>query len=284
MTVPGLTDGAVVAAESAARGCRVRVRELREMAELQRVYELYEAIWRPDPANPPITTAFGHALAHAGNYVGGAFDGDALVGACIGFFAEPVGQVLHSHIAGVSPAVRGRSVGFALKTHQRAWALRRGLTTITWTFDPLVARNAYFNLAKLGALPVQYLDDFYGRMGDEINADDESDRLLVAWRLDGPLAARCCAGRPNHADPDALRAAGAAVGLDADEAGGPVAGRVDAPTVLVRLPPDIERLRRSDPAAARPWRRAVRDVLGGLLAEGAAVTGFARDGWYVVER
>jgi predicted GNAT superfamily acetyltransferase len=182
----------------------------------------------------------------------------------------------------VSPAVRGRNVGFALKTHQRAWALRRGLTAITWTFDPLVARNAYFNLAKLGALPVEYLENFYGRMGDEINADDESDRLLMEWRLDGALAARCCAGHPNHADSAALRAA--AVGLDADDKGRPVPGRANASTVLVRLPPDVEVLRRSDPRAARGWRHAVRDVLGGLLAEGAAVTGFARDGWYVVER
>jgi predicted GNAT superfamily acetyltransferase len=84
---PDLVGDAVAAAESAAHACRVRVRELHEMAELRRMHELYQAIWRPDPANPPITTAFGHALAHAGNYVGGAFVGDELVGACVGFFA-----------------------------------------------------------------------------------------------------------------------------------------------------------------------------------------------------
>ena len=71
---------------------------------------------------------------------------------------------------------RGHQVGHALKMHQRRWALERGLSTITWTFDPLVARNAYFNLAKLGATPVHYYEDFYGELGDELGGDAPDPR------------------------------------------------------------------------------------------------------------
>ena len=75
-------------------------------------------------------------------------------------------------------------MGFALKLHQRAWCLDRGITLMEWTYDPLVARNAYFNLSKLGATVAEYLPDFYGVMGDGINRFDESDRILVHWPLE----------------------------------------------------------------------------------------------------
>jgi len=178
-------DASVVAAD-AARAAGVAVRELAVLADLEAVYRLYDRIWRPDPSNPPVTTEMLRALSKAGNYVAGAYDGDELVGACVGFFSPPADEALHSHIAGVTAAALGRGVGYALKLHQRAWALARGAQTIAWTFDPLVRRNAYFNLAKLAATPAEYLPNFYGGMNDGINGDDETDRLLVHWPLAAP--------------------------------------------------------------------------------------------------
>jgi predicted GNAT superfamily acetyltransferase len=283
-----LAGAAVDAAEAAAQAGRVRVRELHELADLELLRELYQDIWRTGPEDGPIVTIeWLRALSHAGNYVSGAFVEGSLVGGCVGFFAAPLGGVLHSHIAGVAAAARGRNVGFALKLHQRAWALGHGIAGIEWTFDPLVRRNAYFNLAKLGALPVAYLPNFYGSMSDQINVGDETDRLLVDWRLDADRVVRACEGRAPGSDVAALLAGGAVVGLGADEAGHPVPGRADADVVLVAVPPDVERLRLEDRAAARAWRLAVREALGGLLAAGGRVTGFAREGragWYVVAR
>jgi predicted GNAT superfamily acetyltransferase len=88
------------------------------------------------------------------------------------------------------------------------------------------------------------------------------------------------------ADAALLRATGAAVALDIDADGRPAIGEPGpgAATALVRVPRDIETVRRQDAAAARRWRRAVRHVLGGLMAEGGRVTGFDRVGWYVVQR
>jgi len=262
----------------------VRVRILTDLADLHAVQDLFDGIWRPEPANRPVTAEILRALSKAGNYVAGAFDETGLVGAAAGFFAPPAQRELHSHIAGVAGRAMGRSVGLALKLHQRAWCLQHGVDVITWTFDPLVSRNAYFNLAKLGGLPVQYLPNFYGSMHDGINGGDDTDRLLLRWELTAPRVDRAVAGAAPRWDAAALRREGAVVGLDRSPSGEPLPGRVDGDTVLVAAPADIERLRRSDPRCAKLWRAAVRDVLEPLFAEGAAVPGFDRNGWYVVRR
>jgi predicted GNAT superfamily acetyltransferase len=284
--VPGV-DAAVEAAAVAAGAAGVRVQEISSLEGLREVYHLYDAIWRPDPKNPPVTTELLRAFTKAGNYVAGAYDGTELVGASVGFFGAPgdSGHMeLHSHIAGVSKAALGRSVGFALKLHQRAWALRRGVSTIAWTFDPLVSRNAYFNLAKLAATPAEYLTNFYGGMQDGINSGDESDRLLIRWDLAAPAVEAASTGRLKVMDAHAEQNAGASIGLTRSDDGHPVTGSVHGDTILVAVPRDIESLRSVDPPGARAWRLAVRDVLGAVMAQGARVAGFDRAGWYVVRQ
>jgi predicted GNAT superfamily acetyltransferase len=274
---------AIEAGEAAAHTARVRIREVADIAEFQAICRLYDEIWRPEANNPPVTTELLRGLTKAGNYVAGAFDGTRLVGACVGFFGAPADSAMHSHIAGVAAAALGRSVGFALKLHQRGWAMQRGITAIRWTFDPLVARNAYFNLVKLGAVAAAYLPNFYGGMHDGINASDETDRLLVHWDLDAPEVAAACAGRPRQRSAEAERGRGAAVGLARAADGRPVAGTLDGDPVLVAVPADIAALRAADQALARQWRLAVRDALAPLMASGAQAD-FDRAGWYIVAR
>lgn len=274
-------------ARRAAERSGVQVRTLHDLAELRAVVSLFQEIWRSDESSPLMTIEQLRAMAHSGNYLAGAFDGTRMVGACVGFFAAPPGVGLHSHIAGVTADLRGRSVGFALKLHQRAWALDSGLTEITWTFDPLVRRNAYFNLVKLGARPREYLVNFYGEISDAINTGHDTDRLLVAWSLAGPRVAEACSGVRQEADIDRLVEQGAIVALDANQSGGPrtasTRSRDTARLLLVRVPTDIEAMRLTRPDLAQQWRLAVRDVLG-ALDEGAGVTGFSRSGYYVVDR
>lgn len=282
-TAEPVLDDAVRAAEAAARASGVSVRELTDIAELTGVVDLFATIWGRS-ANPPVTIELLRAFTKAGNYVAGAFDGDRLVGACVGFFA-PAGGALHSHIAGVSAAAAGRSVGFALKLHQRAWALLREVPEIAWTFDPLVARNAYFNLVKLAARPVEYLPNFYGPMVDAINSDGESDRLLVRWRLrDDAVALAGLGGGVGEVADDLLRREDAVIALDIAEDGSPVPGRLDGATSLVAVPQEIARLRAHEPELARRWRLAVREALTGLTGRGGRIDGFDRTGWYIVRR
>ncbi|GAA4524298.1 GNAT family N-acetyltransferase [Amycolatopsis samaneae] len=271
------SPGAARLAADAAATAGVRIREVAEPGELRELNELFRDIWRPDPGNPPLTEELLRVLAHTGNYVGGAFLGDRLVGAAVGLFAAPATGALHSHITGVGAAARGRSVGFALKLHQRAWALERGLARITWTFDPLVRRNAHFNLVKLGARPARYLPDFYGPMDDHINGGGATDRLLISWELAGEDVEAACAGNPRPAVPPPHAAR-----VLANEDGRPEPEKADAPVVLVDTPADIEGLRTGDPACAALWRERMREALCDRMAGGAAITGFTREGQYVL--
>jgi len=275
---------AVAAADAAARAAAVHIRAVTELNDLDAVYRLYDGIWRPDPKNPPVTTELLRALTKAGNYVSGAFDGPDLVGACVGFFSAPAGTAMHSHIAGVAPTALGRSVGFALKLHQRAWAIQRGVSEIAWTFDPLVSRNAYFNLAKLAAAAEEYLPNFYGGMNDRINGSGDTDRLLVRWLLHAADVVAACTGSAKMCSAVEERSRGAAVALARSEDGRPVAGTLDAATLLVAVPPDVEALRAVNPECAQEWRLATREVLGSVMADGGGVAGFDRTGWYIVTR
>ena len=268
--------------DAAARQAGVTVRPLTELADLAAVVGLFADIW--GSASPPVSLEMMRALTKAGNYVGGAHEHGRLVGACVGFFHAPSEDALHSHIAGVAPGATGRQIGLALKLHQRAWALGRGVEEIAWTFDPLVSRNAYFNMVKLAARPTEYLANFYGPMQDNLNGADDTDRLLVRWRLRDPAVAAACEGHVHPADAARERALGAATVLDIDASGRPVHVPSQAPVVLVRVPGDIEGMRTTDPAKARLWRETVREVLGELVRSGGRVEGFDRAGTYVVRR
>jgi predicted GNAT superfamily acetyltransferase len=272
------------AAVATAQASGVEIHELVEVRDLKAVYSHIDSIWGPNLAQAPVSTEVLRALAKSGNYIVAAFAGDELVGTCVGFFAPPRSQTLHSHIAAVSPGGRGRSVGFALKMHQRAWALARGVSTITWTFDPLVARNAYFNVAKLRATPVEYLPDFYGEMEDQINRNDATDRLLMRWELESPQVNSACGGVRARVDASQLRAAGGSVALDRAADGSPDRGPSSGQTVLVAVPEDVERLRATSPQLASDWRVALREVLLPMMSAGARITGFDRSGWYVVSK
>ena len=258
------------AAARAASAAGVRLLPLDTLSGVREAADLFRRVWRADPANPPLSADVMRAVEHAGGYVVGAYVGADLVGASSGFLGlDRRRPVLHSHISGVHQQSRG--VGLALKLHQRAWALERGIETITWTFDPLVRRNAWFNLAKLGAVCVEYLVDFYGPMTDGVNAGESSDRLFTRWDL--------------LRDPAPAGPSGAVVAL-AQHDGRPVAGRAtpDGHRLLVQLPEDIEELRGTDPDAARAWRLAVREALVPAFADGYCADGITRDGLLVLGR
>jgi predicted GNAT superfamily acetyltransferase len=276
------------AARRAADAAGVAVRGLAALADLEASITLFDAIWERDTGHTTMRLDLLRALTTAGNYASGAYDrvSGELLGACVGFFGPPSHAELHSHIAGVVPAALGRSVGFALKVHQRAWCLRHGARVVAWTFDPLIRRNAYFNLVKLGARAAVYLPNFYGVMHDAINSGTETDRMLVQWDLGSAAAAHASAGRPRPASFAAELARGAVLALSAGADGGPVPrvppDAAGAETFLVAVPADVEALRLADASLAAAWRTALREVLAPLMSGGARITGFDRSGWYVV--
>lgn len=255
-----LVSAAAAEAERARNGAGVRVLPLDTLPAVREAAALFARVWRADPAASPLSAEVMRAVEHAGGYVFGAYAGEVLVGASAGFLGIDADRrpLLHSHISGV--LAQGRGVGVALKLHQRAWALARGIAAVTWTFDPLVRRNAWFNLVKLGATGVEYLPDFYGPMTDGVNGGESSDRLFTRWDLlappGGPVDAR------------------SAVLLLDDVDGTPVAtSATPGDRALLRLPADVEALRSSDAATATAWRIAVRQALVPAFADGFTVCG-----------
>ena len=232
-------------------GESITVRTISTRDELIAHDRLMQDVW--GMSIPLVNLELLTALSHAGGYVAAAFDDERMVGASVGFLADHHGErALHSHITGVVESVRHTGIGRAIKLHQRAWAAEHGLRWITWTFDPLVRRNAWFNIAILGADVDAYAASFYGEMTDAINAGDDSDRLVMAWDV------------------------AAAIPVE------PRDGSDVAEPVLVATPADIVELRRTDAAAVAAWRSTTREALTAALDSGHRVLGFTRDGSYVI--
>ncbi|WP_062134342.1 hypothetical protein [Demequina aestuarii] len=263
-------------ARAATERAGVTVRPL-ATAEVGEAARLLESIWGTAAVEPPLMVA----LSHAGAYVVGAFEGDRLRGVCVGYFSIPLGVALHSHVTGVEPGTGRRGVGMALKLHQRAWCLERGLTRVTWTFDPLVSRNAAFNLNRLGVEIEEYLVDFYGEMSDGVNAGQGSDRLLASWPLDRDLPGPSSPESAEHSTDRDLEASALLTTTD-DGRPHPHVPDPTARLLSVAVPPDVEALRRTDPQAAAQWRGSVRGALAPMIQSGRRVAGF-HDHRYLLE-
>ncbi len=286
--VDDLTARAWLSAGAAAEASGVDVRTIADLGGLTDVADLFGTIWGREQG-PPMTPELLRAMSKAGSYIAGAFHQDRLIGAAVGFHEEPAVRTLHSHITGV---LKGpwRSVGYALKLHQRAWALSKGIDEIAWTFDPLMSRNAYFNIVKLIARPVEYLPNFYGPMSDAINGNDETDRLLTIWRLrDDDVVAACDGGRPFSSGsaertPDLAPESVHDLLTEVDGEPAVISAGDAHRTLRLAVPADMTSLRRTDSECAQRWRFAVRGVLEPLLADGARVIGFERTGAYLLSR
>lgn len=259
-------------AEDAARAAGVTVRTVHDVTGIAAVADFFSDVWRNPPQSPPLPAEVMHSLVHAGGAVHAAYtvDGERLAGACVAVFGPPAAADAYSLLAAAD-----RGVGYAVKQAQRVWLLERGARTLRWTFDPLVGRNAYFNLVKLGGVATEYLVDFYGPMADGVNAGDESDRLAVTWDLTTVVRWWGRGGRDRAAAPVTATAPD----------GAPLARRsADGRYVWCRVPVDVVTLRAADPGLALSWRHAVRDVFTEAFAEGFTATDMARDGWYTLTR
>lgn len=225
----------------------VSVRPLSEWDDFVAAVRVVLAVWGDDAvglASPALLRTY----VHYGEPVIGAFDGEQLCGVSIGFLASIPEVHLHSHITGVVPSHQHLGVGFRLKHAQRQWCVDNGIRLMTWTFDPMLARNAHFNLRKLGAVARRLMPNFYGAMDDDFNRGDETDRLEITWRVVSD--ASCAVPRPI--------------------------------VQSVAIPPDYLALRADDPAKASECRVDVRDQLLCAFADGLEVVDFAPDEGYLL--
>ncbi|CAB4580113.1 unannotated protein [freshwater metagenome] len=267
-------------ATAAAHAAGVEVRPVGGHRELRRVSELLAEVWRVPLDRSPGPVNILTAIADTGGYVAGAYRGSELVGASFGLtyldgaVAAGGEACLRSQVTGA--VERGTGIGAALKLDQRAWAARRGLARITWTFDPLVRANARFNLGRLGARIVRHVPDFYGDLDDGVNGRSPTDRCVVSWST----VPEDRSGRVgDDLGVDVPADASAVVVLDVVD-GVPQVEASDAAVRLVATPDDIVLLRTVDPDLALRWTDAMSRAIGAALADGLEGRSISDTGWY----
>ncbi|MGH2627300.1 MAG: GNAT family N-acetyltransferase [Anaerolineales bacterium] len=258
----------------------VAIRPVTDIETFRALEELQQRTWgMPNREIVPYYQLL--AAAAAGGVVLGAFmpEEPTPIGFCYAFVGLRDGRpFLYSHMAAVAPEYRGSGVGYALKRAQREAALARGLDRIIWTYDPLQAANAHFNLRKLGAEAGRYFVNYYGAMEDDLNRGGESDRLEVDWWLAAP---RVSAAVEGHIRPAVAGAEEAPVALGS--AGDPPRPEewdqlLQAPAVRIAVPSNYTAILRLDPALALAWREASRRVFLRYFERGYVAVDFLRGG------
>ena len=175
-------------------------------AEYARAVELQKAIWKFDDLEVLPVRLFVTAV-NVGGMALGAFDQRRMIGFCLAIPGiKKDTPYLHSHMLGVLDEYRDAGVGRTLKLEQRAVALQRGITLIEWTFDPFEAKNAYFNIERLGAIVRRYVRNMYGTTSSPLHAGLPTDRCIAEWWLASPRVEQALAGSL-AASPDSERIA-----------------------------------------------------------------------------
>jgi predicted GNAT superfamily acetyltransferase len=243
--------------ESGAR-TEVQIRECTTIEEFDACIQLQrEAFQLPDLEISPRR----HLIVsqRAGGWTLGAFVGREMVGFVHHLVAVRGGVEIigYSHMMAVARAFQNRGVGAHLKWAQRTRALAEGRNFIKWTWDPMQARNAHFNLNRLGVTVRSYAVNFYGtdynttprEPNDHVSLD--SDRLFAEWQLDSTRVTLLAEGRAQRTAP--------------------------APDATIEIPSDWPALIRQDAHAARREQLRVRAEFEKAFAARLVCADFHRD-------
>ena len=248
--------------ESAVGGPTIRIAAMHELEHFQACVDLQVAVWGYSDGDVVPRRMF--LLAdRIGGQVLGAFDGEKVAGFAMALPGYRDRQpYLHSHMLAVLPEYRNLGLGRRLKLAQRDDAIARGFELMEWTFDPLEIKNAYLNIARLGAICRRYQPDFYGPSTSPLQGGLPTDRLYAEWWLRSPRVRR-------YLGEQIL-----------PEQGEPVAGQgIDSCVEEVLVPHEISQWKRAAETRERALevQRRNREALQSAFQRGVAVVGYRRD-------
>jgi predicted GNAT superfamily acetyltransferase len=279
-----------------------QLRILTEAEDFLAVEELQRIVWPGNETEVIPTHLLISAVKHGGicigAYTGGATDDKGqLVGFVFGLpaiYHTPDGPRLmhYSHMLGVHPDHRSEGLGFLLKRAQWQMVRKQGIDRITWTYDPLLSRNAHLNIAKLGAVCNTYHLDYYGVLRDGLNAGTPTDRFEVDWwvhsqRVNRRLSrqarqqldlAHYLAAGAEIINPSGLRSDGLpvprAIHFPFDVLDQPMPAEAYPGLLLVEIPSDYLQIKQLDRDLALEWRLHCRQIFPVLFQQGYFVTDF----------
>jgi predicted GNAT superfamily acetyltransferase len=246
---------------------QLELREIDDLGEFKLVTELQREAWGMSDLDITPSHVL-QAASKTGGQVLGAYTADKqLVAFSLAFLGHDITSArpyLLSHMVAVSPALQSKSVGYEIKLAQKQDALRRGITLIKWTYDPLLSKNANLNLRKLGARVYTFLPNLYGEMRSDLYGSSfPSDRFEVSWDLTEPLPVEFPETAPQ---------------LIELQAGAPAVVKhnltVRREALLCRVPLNHADIRKEDPARALQWQAAIRQISTVLLNGSHVVCGF----------
>jgi predicted GNAT superfamily acetyltransferase len=266
------------------------IRIIEDIREMHRVEHLQRVVWNEQDIDI-IPAHLMNSAVHNGGLLLGAYVDEELVGFVFGFpgvYDTPDGPRIkhYSSILGVHPDQAGQGLGFGLKRAQWQMVRHQGIDRITWTYDPLLSRNAWLNITRLGAVCNQYHRDFYGPMEDDLNRGLPSDRFDVDWWVNSHrVNRRLSLKRRKHLTLLHFLGGGAPILNPAqmDQADLPhpsenslsITG-LGLSIVLVEIPSDFQKIKENHMQLALEWRIHTRSIFEYLFQAGYIVTDFVR--------
>ncbi|MBN1452481.1 MAG: GNAT family N-acetyltransferase [Anaerolineales bacterium] len=264
------------------------IRLLESPEDMTAVEDIQRIVW-PGSETEIVPTHILITVVHNGGIVLGAFSEETLVGFIFGFPGlDMLPDGPHpkhcSHMLGVHPDWRDSGVGFALKRAQWQMVRHQGLDHVTWTYDPLLSRNAYLNIAKLGTVCNTYRRSEYGDLRDGLNVGLPTDRFQVDWWLNTARVKRRLSRRSRgmlkldqFAKADLQPLYTLHTGTDGLLRPPEHFSSISAALLLAEIPSDFMTLKAEDFALARDWRFFTREVFETTFAEGYLITDFIFD-------
>lgn len=265
---------------------QITIRPLYELAEMYDAVELQKTYWGEEiesvvPAHMLFT------IALYGGQVLAAMDGDKMIGVLIGLLGADMTQderpamanlMIASKRMVVLPEYRSQGIGYQLKLAQREFAIKQGIRLVTWTFDPLLSRNGYLNLRKLGSISQKYVENLFGT-GGELSSLGSSDRFSVEWWVWTPRVEARVNGEDGKPSLDAEIERGAMIVNPTAQKNGYIYPsdhdiNVDETHLLVEIPPNYPDIETADPGLALGWRDHSRGIFQNLMGRGYLVTDF----------
>ncbi len=260
------------------------IRALATLSEYRECVELQEETWGRG-FSERVPTAMLQVAQRLGGVVAGAYDWEGDLAAFVfGITGWEEGKPVHwSDMLAVRSDVRGTGLGRRLKEYQREAMLAKGVDVIYWTFDPLVSRNAYLNLARLGVVSREYVRDMYGQTDSPLHAGIGTDRFIARWDIATDRVSRRLAA--GDAEVTTLPAE-AERALDVADPSADIVSPTDprlnlnAKWVAIAIPEDIQKVKEASIDLAMSWRYTTRVTLGHYLDRGYEVRELVRDGPY----
>lgn len=250
----------------------INYRIIDDMDDIIRAEHLQQTVWGMTPLDTLSATTMCWMI-HIGGLLMGAWDGDQLVGFCIGSPGKREGKwVFWSDMAGIHPDYQGRGMGYELKIRQREWVKQQGYDEIRWTFDPMQRGNAAFNFHKLGVISYLYHPKFYGEMKDNINIGLPADRLEAIWSTTDQIKSQ--PNQLSHID-FVVEASDEKVQVH----------KSDNPVIGIQIPYNLSQLKSTNLPFAVEWQKAVREAFISYFKAGYRATDFVKkdsDCWYIL--